>query len=134
MHLYTFWYTVCKNYGIENAIMRPCCFWITFFTGNHWNFFKRCLVVFNFSCLIFDGDDSFTLGLTRASSMVRRCDLKSIPFDLISSVHTWSGAVTKAKPLDKPDLERTIFTQQFYLRYVVLRKPKSSYKSHIKLI
>ena len=61
--------------------------------------------------------------------MVRRCDLKSFPFNLISSVHKWSGAVIKAKPLDKPDLERKIFTQQFYLRYVAYCRPKSSYKS-----
>ena len=61
--------------------------------------------------------------------MVRLCDLKSIPLNLINSLHTRSGAVIKVKPLDKPDLERIIFTQQFSLRYVVFRKPKSSYKS-----
>ena len=61
--------------------------------------------------------------------MVRRCDLKPIPFNLINSVRTSSGAVIKAKPLDKLNLERTIFTQQFSLRYVVFCKPKSSYKS-----
>ena len=129
MYLYTFCYTVCKNHGIENAILRPCCFWITFFIGNYWNFFKRSLVIFNSVVLFPEGDGSFTLGFTGASSMVRRCDLKPIPFNLINSVHTSSGVVIKAKPLDKLNLERTIFTKQFSLRYVVFCKPKSSYKS-----
>ena len=120
MLLYTFWYTVFKNYGIENAISLTCCFWITFFTaGNYWNFFKRCLVIFNSSCFISWGWWLFYYGFTRASSMVRRCDLKSIPFNLINFVRTWSGAVIKAKPLVKLDLERTIFMQQFSLKYVV---------------
>ena len=61
--------------------------------------------------------------------MVRRCDVKSIQFNLIGSVHTWSSAVIEEKPPDKPDLERAIFTQQFSLSYVIFRKPKSSYKS-----
>ena len=34
-----------------------------------------------------------------------------------------------SKPLDKPNLENTIFTKQVPLGYVVLHKPKSSYKS-----
>ena len=66
--------------------------------------------------------------------MARLCDLKSIPFNLINSVHTWSGAVIKAKPLDKPDLERTTFTQQFSLRYVIFRKPKGSCKSSYDML
>ena len=103
--------------------MRPCCFWITFFTENYCNFFKKCLVV-----LFPEFDGSFTLGFTRDFSMVRRCDLKSIPFNLINSVHTWSGAVIKAKPLNKPDLEGTISTLPFSLWYVVFRKSKSSSK------
>ena len=60
--------------------------------------------------------------------MVRRCDVKSLQFNLIGSVHT-SSAVIEEKPPDKHDLERAIFTQQFSLSYVIFRKPKSSYKS-----
>ena len=77
---------------------------------------------------------SFTLGFTRASLIVRRCDLKSIPFNLINSEHTWSVAVIKVKPLSKSDLERTIFKQQFSLRYVVFHKPRSSGKSSFNML
>ena len=91
-------------------------------------FFNEWLVIFNSSFLSEGWLCLF--GFTRASPIVRRCNSKSISFNLFSYIHTWSGAVINSKEtLEKHDLESTTFTQQLPWRYVLLLKPKSSYRS-----